>query len=218
MVRRRAASAWLSSGHFPPGKDLCQAVKSCFPQFILGLPLSVAQAYPRNNVRLCPEFLPSGEPQGTGASCFHLPHSSSFLALGQCFFVVLVRFSFCRVLFCFRLGLIVEASNHSAKTVLAASFLARDFMGAQGKNGSTSFMWSGTDQARRAAQTLLLRCLVPQDLNSSSAFALETIKYLPVTIPIDRAGISASSPPAPSPSTIQPRKQNGGAGGLSFSS
>lgn len=131
-------------------------------------------------------------------------------------FVVLVRFSFCGVLFCFRLGFVVEASNHSAKTVLAAGFLARDFMGAQGENGSRSFLWSSTDQARRAPQTLLLRCLVPQDLNSSSAFALETINYLPVTTPVDRADVSASRPPAPTPSTIQLRERNGSAGGFLF--
>lgn len=142
-------------------------------------------------------------------------HSSSFLILHWAmFFVVLVQFSFCGVLFCFRIDLIVEASDHSAKTVLAASFLVRDFMGAQGKNGSRSFMWSSTDQARRAPQTLLLRCSVPQDLNSSSAFVLETISYLPVTIPIDRAGISASSPPARTPSTIQLREWNASAGGF----
>lgn len=170
-----------------------------YPRLAAGL--SAAQTYPRNNVCLCPEFLPSGEPQGIGASCFHpLPFVFiSYLALGQCFLLFWFGLVFCGVLFCFRLGLIVEASDHSAKTVLAASFLARDFMGAQGKNGSRSFIWSSTDQARRAPQTLLLRCSVPQDLNSSSAFALETINYLPVTIPIDRAGISASSPLLPLP-------------------
>lgn len=180
--------------------------------------LSAAQTCPRNNVCLCPEFLPNGEPQGTGASRFRLlPFVFiSYLALGQCFLLFLVRFGFCGVLFCFRLGLIVEASNHSAETVLAASFLARDFMGAQGKNGSRSFMGSSADQARRAPPALLPRCSVPQDLDSSSAFALETINYLPVTTPIDRAGMSASSPPAPTPSTIQLRERNGSAGGFLF--
>lgn len=117
-----------------PSKDLCQPVKSCFPQFILGLLLAYQPHKPIPETMSVSDqsFSQAVNPGRLVRVASTSSHLSSFFILhwGNVFCCF---GSVCGVLFCFRLGLIVEASNHSAKTVLAASFLARDFMGAQGK-------------------------------------------------------------------------------------
>lgn len=73
-------------------------------------------------------------------------------------------------------------------------------MGARRENSPRSFVGCSMDQAKRKNITnSIVGVLGPYALGSSSAFTLGTIKSVPTTIPVDRAGANATATHALTP-------------------
>lgn len=93
-------------------------------------------------------------------------------------------------------------------------------MGARRENSPRSFVCCSMDQPKRKNITnSIVGVLGPYALGSSSAFTLGTIKSVPTTIPVDRAGVNADSHPCShSHSASQSRQQDISTSGVYFSS